>query len=405
MTRPRPPEGAQLEVKTPRGQSLGVDLEEYLGLGLGLAFGAGIALITQGLWDTLASPAREWLTERLLHQKPTRQRVTHHTTLPDVPQGDAVYRVLLSDLHIDTWGELPGRAAAFKSFLAALGQVRGPKRVELYINGDLMDIPLHAAREEGRAEPLVLRINDALSAPWQGVLTRQRGQVIIDELLSALRDVMRDEDPTLHLFYVTGNHDIGISGARYFRPDARRSAAPGGPAQRPILDLPAHAVWNPAVVIETGERWVYIEHGHLHDPLLWLYMRYVLFDLLRGGSLRQERSLTQRLQRTQVGQDHRAGAQNNGQLDRPGLAARLANAVVKLRFRQAARHTFHQLRASTWGRQVRTVIFGHTHLPERFRMGDREYINVGSWAGNKDDQLFWTITPDGTVNGPYQWDG
>lgn len=410
---------------TDNGKSVGDQIAGNLGLGLGIMFGVSVALMAHVLWTLSAGPMEEWLTERRKGEKPSDASIPRPDGLADLPSqlGD-VYRVLISDLHIDTWQHLEQRRSDLKSFLKALRLVAEPEqqdgkpsvqghRVELYVNGDLLDVPLHPAHSEGQSEPLELHFNASLDQDWEGVFPHQGGNSWVDELLMALRHVVRDDDPNVRIFYLTGNHDIGISGLRYFRPKARREVSVGGDQ---VLDLPAHAIWNPTFIIETGidkkPRWVCIEHGHLHDPLLWLYMRYAVFDLLRGGTSRREHRLMRRIQREKIGQDRSAGETMNARPDHPEVADGLGNKIVRLRFRHAARRTLRRLHRQ--GKPVRTLIFGHTHMPERHAMKigsfwdprkdvQCEYINAGSWAGNKKDQLYWVITPEGNVTGPHQW--
>lgn len=409
------------------------ELETQLGVGLGIAVGAGITLIGHTLWTILAGPAQEWLTGRVLRRWGERDETPRvPRALDALPRIEGRYRVLLSDLHIDTWVQ-PTAATATHPRAAAFGRLLGalraratdpaePQGVDVYINGDLLDIPLHPAHE-GAREPSVLHLDDDFTQPWEGVLRRVRPngpaeeRLATDTLLGALRNVVHDGPQAVRLFYLTGNHDIGISGLRYFRPNARRQPLdPQGPPEE-VLDLPAHAIWNPAMVLQTGERWVYIEHGHLHDPLLWLYLRYALVDLLRGRARRGEHRLVRQVQRQRVGQDSSAGTRLNLRRDHTHLSRGLANTIVRLRFRQAARRTFRRLYRTEQGRKIKTVVFGHTHLPERYELkvwwfergrlkwDTCTYINAGSWAGNTEDQLVWFIHPDGRVDGPVQWAG
>ncbi|HEY0076414.1 MAG TPA: metallophosphoesterase [Abditibacteriaceae bacterium] len=384
-------------------------LEGYAGLGLGITFGAGVALVAHTLWIILAGPTAEFLSEKVKQdgkqETPSDDKTnTASGSLPELETPEVggvpgIYRVLISDLHIDTWEKEPQRARAFIDFLDALKRRKG--EVEIYINGDLLDLPLHAAHEKGREEPLILKVK---SAQWEGVFPTQ--PTYLDQLLMKLREIM--DKPDLKIYYLTGNHDVGISGLRYFRPKASRVK---GGAQ--LLDLPAHGIWNPAFIIETGEKWVYIEHGHIHDPLLWIYMRYAIFDLLRGGTRRQERRLARSLQRKkEPGQDCTAGSIKSTTPDHEEEGFRkFANDLVRHRFRCAARRTLRRLRKS--GKPVHTVIFGHTHMEERCTMKvarflnfgnyEGEYINAGSWAGNQKKQTYWLIEPDGNVRGPFEW--
>ena len=86
--------------------------------------------------------------------------------------------------------------------------------------------------------------------------------------------------------------------------------------------------------------------------------------------------------------------------DSPSLGARLA----RLRYRHAARRLFRQF-AREGVPQVGTVMFGHTHLPDRYVFpGGRVYVNSGDWSGYTDHRTYCVLEPDGTVRGPFQWE-
>jgi UDP-2,3-diacylglucosamine pyrophosphatase LpxH len=284
------------------------------------------------------------------------------------------------------------------------------ENVDLYINGDLTDIPLHKAHA-GADEPDDMIFDDKYGGSpvggqaWEGVFPTS-----LDVILGTLRAIVRDQDPRLRIFYMTGNHDIGISGLRYFRADAHRQPPKPPDPKVNVLDLPAHAVWNPGGIIQTRGKWVYFEHGHLHDPVLWLYLRYATLDLLRGGSRRQERQLLGRVQRNgQVGQNALDGSEQDGKSAYEPNDSWLKDYItlqIARRYRHAARRTARWLHY-LYGDMEFTIVFGHTHIEDRmtfqYKGTDYTYINAGSWAGNQGHQTFWIVAPDGEVEGPLQW--
>lgn len=456
----------------------------HLFTGLGVALGIGLTVGAHTLWTILGASARELIASHF--QLPAEPNLgepasvvysdddAHRLALwnriaPPIEQGETI-RVLLSDLHIDTWrggdvyrGTYPfsrmalnpclvprrlslflqkfqpirillegyacteppsqnkewqKRAVDFLELLRTLRLLSTNHRVELYINGDLTDIPLHAAHE-GRNEPDELIFDERLQGThvdgrtWNGVLPGS-----LDPILSALRNVVNDDNPRLRIFYLTGNHDVGITGLRYFRPDA--TGRPTKRTEKPfaLLDLPAHVIWNPAVIIRGKEQDVYVEHGHLHDPILWLYMRYAVFDLLRGGFRHQERRLLGRMQRGKTGQNakdpafvrsHTTGSQPVQPPPPTGPAPwtkRFSFLLVKLRYRQAARETARHLRKH-YGARPFTIVFGHTHIEDEMTFCLKgtpyRYINAGSWAGNQEHQTLWIVRGSGRVEGPLQW--
>ncbi len=421
------------------------EVRHSLYMGLGVTIGAGLTLLAHSIWTVTAGPAQERFLEILNKEEedklPLPEPLVRDAASDDDERvkrwfGDrplvvqnGILRVLISDQHIDTWTELKKyngattqeqqhytdlsrRAVDFIEFLKTLRALSDAKdkkddlgrhlyqSVELYINGDLTDIPLHAAHT-GRDEPDEMVFDDKLGGvpingkPWQGVLP-----TTLDTILSELHNVVKDDDPRLRIFYFTGNHDIGIGGLRYFRPDAVRKS----------LSLPSHVMWNPGGIIQAGKRWVYLEHGHAHDPVLWLYMRYAIFDLLRGGFRHQERRLLGRMQRGgKVGQNSRDGAKHDEKEEfkpKDSPFKDFAVGLVKLRYRHAARRTAKWLN-KTYPKQPFTIVFGHTHIEDKktFQVNCTEYtyINAGSWAGNQSHQTFWVIEPNGDVSEPLQW--
>ena len=92
--------------------------------------------------------------------------------IPPAPGGRVCKGVLVSDIHIDTWGLLLGPdepTERRERFLALSSRnVKADPRVNsFYLNGDLMDIPLHP--NANAPENMMLDLNGALAAE-QGVL-------------------------------------------------------------------------------------------------------------------------------------------------------------------------------------------------------------------------------------------
>ena len=383
-------------------------LQAGLPFALGLFCGVALAVAAGTLWVFVAGPVQELIQERFF-DPPQPPPVLD--SLPDGPQG-----VLVSDLHIDTWSLADGRPNARQSrLLGLLAAVKADPRVDsFYLNGDLMDIPLHP--DANAPEPEMLRLG-AMLLDERGVLLSR-----YDAVLGALLTLTRpDPDapaevntPIRRALFQTGNHDVGVSGLRYVRPDV------------PPFLPPVQAVWNPSLLIQTGAdgvempRWVYIEHGHRWDPLLWLYMRYALLDILRGGHRRQEAQLMSGMQRAgkagMGAQQMSPGASlppaplpgtsaNHFPADQPGLLSTL----VRLRYRQAARRLGREFRSrpsdSPDAPRVRALLMGHTHHPDRYVFpGGLTYINSGDWSGYTDHCAYCVLDPDGTVRGPFQWE-
>ena len=311
-------------------------LQTGLPFAAGLFCGFALAVAVGTLWVFIAGPVQELILERFFDPP---QPAPALGSPPDGPQG-----VLVSDLHIDTWGLSDGRPNARESrLLGLLAAIKSDPRVDsFFLNGDLMDIPLHP--DANAPEPEMLRLG-AMLLDERGVLLSR-----YDAVLGALLTLTRPDPaspaqvsaPIRRALFQTGNHDVGVSGLRYVRPD-----------MPPFLP-PVQSVWNPSLLIQTGAdgqelpRWVYIEHGHRWDPLLWLYMRYALLDILRAGHRRREAQLLSGMQRAgkagMGAQQMSPGASlppapardtsaNHFPDDQPGLLSTL----VRLRYRQAAR--------------------------------------------------------------------
>jgi len=463
-----------------------LDLNRFLGRGLGAVFGTTVAfLLYMTFWVLLGGPAQEVIERHLLdrwrrkrhrrkrhrhkrdHQgkdvpaeRPLTPEANTDNCESEVDQSGAPYRILVSDIHIDTWQEHPERYGAFVQFLEVIHQT--PEVSEVFLNGDLMDIPLHPLHA-GAGEPLTF---DQQKDQWPGIFATSNLPLL--EAISALRQPRPNGASALKLYYFTGNHDVGISGLRF--------------AQFNLTNVPANVIWNPSGLIRwpsesnteaqpSGEHRdkqpkqpaIYMEHGHLHDPLLWLYMRYAILDLLRGDSLRilkrsqkagkfgqgstqaRQKAISPKAitpsssvvspsevasetkskdgvttssppRRTGAPQNLNQALQTSKSTAEPqqkcvSVSATLdwlGDAIIRYRYRHAARLAKRRLEKARPDLQVNTVVMGHTHLLDAAQMIDNkghewEYINAASWAGNTRDQIYWVIASNGILTGPFQW--
>ena len=377
-------------------------IARWLFFSAGLFCGFALAVIAGTLWVFLTGPSQEWFLESFVDPRRRGREPTAPPAPPDGPQG-----VLVSDLHIDTWPASPdgGPSERERRFLGLLEAVKADPRVDsFYLNGDLRDIPLHP--NANAPEPLTLRLSGSLDRE-QGVLPA-REEPILHSLLH-LTEPKPGQTPVRRAIFQTGNHDIGVSGLRYVRP------------RMPSFLPPVQSVWNPSLLLQTnasGEelpRWVYIEHGHHWDHLLWLYMRFALLDVLRFGHRRREGQLLSGLQRGgKVGMGaqtiHPDGplppapppgaSANHFPNDQPGFLSDLA----RLRYRHAARQIFRGFRDQK-DMRVQTILLGHSHHPDRYVFpGGRVYINSGDWSGFTEHCAYCVLDSDGTVRGPFQWE-
>lgn len=376
---------------------------------LGFFWGFALAVVAGTVWVSVAGPLQELVLERFFDPPQPDPRLD---APPEGPQG-----VLVSDIHIDTWGPAGNDAAVVRQerFLGLLAAVKADPRVDsFYLNGDLMDIPMHP--DANAPEPEMLRLTGSLASE-QGILLG-RYYSVLDALLNLTRPepalgMPAEAIPLRRAIFQTGNHDVGVSGLRYVQPN-----------MPPFLP-PVQTVWNPSLLLQTNAdhqpypHWVYIEHGHHWDPLLWLYMRYALLDILRAGHRKKETRLLSGLQR---GGKAGMGTQTLHTDDlppapEPGTSAnhfpddqpQFLSGLIRLRYRQAARRTFREFQSRQKdGRtktKVRTILIGHTHHPDRYVFpGGQVYINSGDWSGFTPHCAYCVLDHDGTVRGPFQWE-
>ena len=144
--------------------------------------------------------------------------------------------IIVSDLHIDTWTEEAlGSGDRSKSKLQHwcdfLDWCEGQRLDEFIIDGDLMDAP-----------------------PYIGDGSFTSG-IVRDAVMRLLQYAAQHT-----VTYLYGNHDIGISGLRCVGGNSI------GPLQRANL-------YYPGYVLPTDGSILLLQHGHLYDPALLLYLR------------------------------------------------------------------------------------------------------------------------------------
>jgi UDP-2,3-diacylglucosamine pyrophosphatase LpxH len=366
-------------------------------LAIGIVSGLVFALLLVFLWIAVAGPIQEWIAERTV-DKFDRKKHGGVRGQPE-PADDGMVSILISDVHIDTWDfEKSDKPRAFLEFLTWVRD--NPRVTDLYINGDILDMPPHPLNQ--RDVPTITidpqgdpRYPDLDPKKPLGVL-----QENFDSTLLFLNELVKRDNtlPLLRITYLTGNHDIGIAGLRFIRPDLNWSSF--------------RVAWNPAVRLRmTEDRWLYIEHGHRYDPFLWVYMRYALLELLRGpGTAVAQRGgktgMTKRatLDTETEGKPTSQGWEDQREEIKPASQDGIPANLARYRYRQAARALFRKLQKTD--PQIKVVTFGHTHIPDRYEFaGGRTYINSGDWAGNDTHQCYLIIHPNGCVTGPHQWRG
>jgi UDP-2,3-diacylglucosamine pyrophosphatase LpxH len=140
--------------------------------------------------------------------------------------------VLISDVHMDEWDGDLGKAQAdrkrhaFLGFLQWIADNGKQGKIERFlINGDLLDVP------QQNRKPLLPLYADVMAG-------------LANVLAAGVR-----------LAYVIGNHDSGVVGLTL------KSDNPPITIAYPYMETPS-----------AGKTFI-IEHGHLHDPWLWDYVR------------------------------------------------------------------------------------------------------------------------------------
>ncbi|HVT11914.1 MAG TPA: hypothetical protein VHE55_06580 [Fimbriimonadaceae bacterium] len=382
-------------------------LADPVAFAAGTVSGLVLVLVAVVLWAAVAGPIQELLCELLLDP-------LHRLRKPAqaCPKREAKYAnpgeliVLVSDIHLDTWRDFPDKAAAFVDFLS---YVKSRRVGELYVNGDLLDIPPHPLNQKDVRTLTV----DYAGAPRYPDDDPQNSLGVLlppyDPTFDAINRIIDNSlnPPATAITYLTGNHDIGAEGLRFIRPDLSWNSI--------------RVAWNPAVVLKRrADRWVYVEHGHRYDPFIWLYLQYAVLQLLRGPG---DVQAIQRFGKTghnaplakgeapAPAADHcwewmdELGRPKDYPKDAKPEPASFGSFLAKYRFRQSARRLYRRL---WWQgeRNIRVVTFGHTHIPDRYEFPyGHVYVNSGDWAGGDHHQCYVLIEADGTVTGPHQWRG
>lgn len=133
--------------------------------------------------------------------------------------------IAISDVHLDTWRESGEEKR--KAFLDFLKWVRfGSDCQHFAIVGDLLDVP------QSDHSPILPRYREVFTHLW---------------------GLMR-AGITVH--WVVGNHDAGLMGLDV------------------AMSHPPIQVAYPGVMIRSGSREVWLEHGHDLDAWLWAYLQY-----------------------------------------------------------------------------------------------------------------------------------
>jgi UDP-2,3-diacylglucosamine pyrophosphatase LpxH len=361
-------------------------------IGLGFVSGLLFSLLTMLLWMAVAGPFQEWICELTLDRWHRRAHPPYSTP----SSSDGPFSIVVSDIHVDTWtGPEDSKYSAFLQFLDWVKNE--PRLKDFYINGDIMDFPPHPLNQPPTP---ILRVDhgpinsypDQIDFPSLGSLNPMFDPIL--EGLGTLNKRPR-EMSEMTVTYLTGNHDIGLYGLRYIRPTLAWSAF--------------HVAWNPGVLLRMEEgRHIYMEHGHLHDPFMWLYLRYAVLEILQGAAPSSHRLTT-------IGKTRHKHIRSRpvelpieelyfeGKGDVIPPKGEGFSWLARMRFRQAARRLFRNVETDE-REKVKVITMGHTHLPDRYEFpGGRLYINSGDWAGNDSNQCFLLIRANGVVSGPHQW--
>jgi predicted phosphodiesterase len=313
---------------------------------------------------------------------------------PDFNANDSAFALVLSDLHVDTWDGpiLDRRTLALENILNW-----GAKNVErLVVNGDLLDAPPHPNNQK---DPRFLSV----PRDWPNEMVPASDNchdpnvviapgILQSRFMKALMLLQQFPKPVISS---VGNHDIGINGLRSVLPGSKLSN------------------WVPGIMFETDkkDKYVFMEHGHLHDPILWIYIAYSLIDLLARGD-----SDTGGQKGGRVGKAGGATVRTKDVNTKSGIFDKVTNHSEKLgpferlsrfAYRMAAyrRHRELKYHYRRQGIEVTAVLMGHTHIPDRFQLTKNAvYVNIGDWAGNKEHQTFALIKNDGEIVGPIQWE-
>jgi Calcineurin-like phosphoesterase len=311
---------------------------------------------------------------------------------PDFAANEKSFALVLSDLHVDTWEDevLTSRTLALESLLTW-----GEDHVQrLILNGDLLDAPPHPNNQKDPKFLMVpfgwpgTKVEDAENRHSKVPLAPGALQT---RFMPSLLRLQSFGKPTISTI---GNHDIGVNGLRTVLPKARV------------------ANWAPGLLFESGEKskYVFMEHGHSHDPILWVYVAYSLIDLLvrgdssaagqRGGRVGKAGGASNRTKDVNV----KPGTFESVSVHKEKLSP--GERLTRFAYRMAAYRRLRNLRFRyrREGIKIVAIMMGHTHIPDRFQLSkDTVYVNIGDWAGNKEHQTFALIKNEGEIVGPIAW--
>jgi UDP-2,3-diacylglucosamine pyrophosphatase LpxH len=211
--------------------------------------------------------------------------------------------------------------------------------------------------------------------------------------------------------YVYGNHDIGISGLR----------CEGGAGLSALQNV---SLFYPDYVLHTDSSTLLIQHGHLFDPALLLYIKdltvrtYVASHFQAFQWVQQRRDATTGAQTKPPGVASPATIGLGPQADdnvfyaikltdavappadadvsaarrfinglRRGVVTKVGESVKHYLWWVAAKSVFEDyLKQDTVGRPVIYCVMGHTHVPDTADTRDQGkqcvYFNSGTWVGS-----------------------
>jgi UDP-2,3-diacylglucosamine pyrophosphatase LpxH len=299
--------------------------------------------------------------------------------------------IVVSDLHVETWTAEPfGEGARQKTKLAHwcdfLRWCEAQPIDELIVNGDLMDAP-----------------------PYDGNVSFT--SAIAQEAVARLLQYAAGHTVT----YVYGNHDIGISGLRC-------SAGQG------LTSLQRLNLYYPGCVLPTSGSVLLIQHGHLYDPALLLYIRdldvrtylvshFEAFQWVQqrrnpitgkqaqppgvaspatiGLDKQPDQNIYRAIERTErqapPTPEDRGAASRFLQGLRHGVVTAVGESVKHLVWREAARSIVGEYldQADREERPVMYCLMGHTHVPDHEDSTVQGkpclYLNSGTWVSSGDN--------------------
>lgn|GEM_PF-2219977 len=307
-------------------------------------------------------------------------------------------RIIVSDLHIDTWTDRRlGRENKSKKeyLLSFLDWCRQSDVREFIINGDLMDLPPYSTED--------YQVDES---------------GLIKEILARLVEFAYNVPIT----YVFGNHDIGVSGMRNF-----------GLEKVPVLEK-TRFHYPTYIVNDYPSNIIIIEHGHRVDPALFLYLidlerlafREDNFEIFQYAMQRRNNKDFSR--RAQPGVFDPIGAGNESAYDAARYGSQpLASASIWFRLwrltRRFRRLITGKLKREWWAqaavdqmqkyaddttalgeslKQNLYLIYGHTHRADyrddiHIKGTHGIYINSGTWTESSDRGWYLDVDENGKI--------